>query len=173
EVGSNIKDYKKGDRVGVMPVIPCGNCYYCQNGKENVCANRTAIGYEFDGGFAEYIRIPETALQSENMVKLPDNVSFEQAVIAEPLACCINGIKKANVKFNDTVVVVGGGPIGQMHVQLAKIAGAKKVILSELHNHRREIALDIGADIVVNHEEQSLEDTVCKANNEYGEEGCI
>lgn len=168
EVGGNVSGFEVGNRVGVMPVIPCGKCYYCQNGRENVCANRTAIGYEFDGGFAEYVRIPAAALKTGNLVKIPDHVTFEQAVITEPLACCLNGNKKANVKMNDTVVVIGGGPIGLMHVQLAKIAGAKHVILSELIDHRREKAKEAGADIVVNPEKESLQDIVLGVTEQLG-----
>jgi len=168
EVGTEVSEFHVGDRVGVMPVIPCGKCYYCMNGKENVCQNRTAIGYEFDGGFAEYVRIPSTALKSGNLVKLPDHVSFEEAVVAEPLACCLNGQKKSNVKMGDVVVIVGGGPIGLMHVQLAKIAGAKKVILSEPIDHRREKALEAGADIAVNPMAESLEDIVLAETDGLG-----
>lgn len=168
EVGAEVSEFSVGDRVGVMPVIPCGKCYYCLNGKENVCQNRTAIGYEFDGGFAEYVRIPSTALKSGNLVKLPDHVSFEEAVVTEPLACCLNGQKKANVKMGDVVVVTGGGPIGLMHVQLAKIAGAKKVILSEPIDHRREKALEAGADIAVNPMSESLEDIVLSETDGLG-----
>ncbi|MGJ9384219.1 zinc-dependent dehydrogenase [Salipaludibacillus sp. CF4.18] len=168
EVGEKVEGYQVNDRVGIMPVISCKKCHYCLNGMENVCANRTAIGYEFDGGFAEYIRIPKAAVESENLVKLPDQVTFERAVISEPLACCINGQKKAKVKMGDTVVVIGGGPIGLMHVQLAKIAGAKRVILSELIEHRRERALEAGADIVINPLKESLEETVMTTTAKLG-----
>lgn len=160
EVGDKVKDFSVGDRVGVMPVIPCGKCYYCLNGRENVCANRTAIGYEFDGGFAEYVRIPNTALEAGNLVKIPDHIPFEQAVVTEPLACCLNGQRKANVKMGDVVVVIGGGPIGLMHVQLAKIAGAKSVILSEPIDHRREKGLIAGADYAIDSTKDSLENLV-------------
>jgi L-iditol 2-dehydrogenase len=168
EVGSQVKDFFEGDRVGVMPVIPCRKCYYCLNGRENVCANRTAIGYEYDGGFAEYVRIPSAALEAGNLVKIPDQLSFEQAVIAEPLACCINGQRKANVKMGDVVVVIGGGPIGLMHVQLSKIAGAKSVILSEPIGHRREKALLAGADFAINPEVESLQDLVLSETDGLG-----
>lgn len=160
EVGAQVKGFFEGERVGVMPVIPCRKCYYCLNGRENVCENRTAIGYEYDGGFAEYVKIPSTALEAGNLVKIPDHISFEQAVVTEPLACCINGQRKANVKMGDVVVVIGGGPIGLMHVQLAKIAGAKSVILSEPIDHRREKGLIAGADHAVNPVKESLEDIV-------------
>jgi L-iditol 2-dehydrogenase len=168
EVGAQVKDFFVGDRVGVMPVIPCRKCYYCLNGRENVCANRTAIGYEYDGGFAEYVRIPNVALEAGNLVKIPDHLSFEQAVIAEPLACCMNGQRKANVKMGDVVVIIGGGPIGLMHVQLAKIAGAKSVILSEPIGHRRKKALLAGADVAVNPEKESLFDIVLSKSDGLG-----
>ncbi|MDQ0254148.1 L-iditol 2-dehydrogenase [Evansella vedderi] len=168
EVGEKVEGFLLNDRVGVMPVISCKKCHYCLNGMENVCANRTAIGYEFDGGFAEYIRIPRTAVESGNLVKIPDHVTFEQAVITEPLACCLNGQKKANVKMNDTVVVIGGGPIGLMHVQLAKIAGAKQVILSEPIDHRRAKALEAGADLTVNPMTESLQEIVMNVTQQIG-----
>ncbi|MEH7416226.1 zinc-dependent dehydrogenase [Neobacillus drentensis] len=168
EAGSKVKGFFAGDRVGVMPVIPCRKCYYCLNGRENVCANRTAIGYEYDGGFAEYVRIPSSALEAGNLVKIPDHLTFEQAVITEPLACCINGQRKANVKMGDVVVVIGGGPIGLMHVQLAKIAGASTVILSEPIGHRREKALLAGADFAVNPDSESLEDIVLSETEGLG-----
>jgi len=168
EVGEKVEDYSVGDRVGIMPVIGCGKCHYCLNGRENVCANRTAIGYEFDGGFAEYVRIPSTAIKAGNVVKIPDHLSFEQAVIAEPLACCFNGQRKANVKVGDVVVIVGGGPIGLMHVQLSKIAGASTVILSEPIEHRREKGLEVGADLVIDPNEKSLKELVLKETNGLG-----
>jgi len=173
KVGSAVTEFAAGDRVGVMPVIPCNRCHYCLNGRENVCANRKAIGYEFDGGFAEYVRIPQIALQAGNLVKLPDHVSFEQAVIAEPLACCINGNRKANIRLNDVVVVIGGGPIGLMHVQLAKLSGASKVIVSELIEHRAERAIAAGADVVVNPEKESLRDVVMRETHQLGADAVI
>lgn len=168
KVGKNINEFDIGDRVGVIPVIPCGKCHYCLNGMENICANRVAIGYEFDGGFAEYLRIPKEAITSGNLVILSDDVTFEQAVVTEPLACCVNGQKKANIQMNDTVVVIGGGPIGLMHVQLSKIAGAKNVIVSEPVEHRREKAVIAGADYTVNPEEESLGRIVQQATNQLG-----
>jgi L-iditol 2-dehydrogenase len=168
ETGEHVKDFVLGDRVGIMPVIPCRKCHYCLNGRENVCANRTAIGYEYDGGFAEYVKIPGAAVEAGNLVKLPDNISFEQAVVTEPLACCLNGQRKANVQMGDVVVVVGGGPIGLMHVQLSKIAGAKSVILSEPIEHRREKAILAGADIAVDPEQESLHDIVLSETDGLG-----
>lgn len=173
QVGNNVMDFATGDRVGVIPVIPCRKCHYCLTDRENACANRTAIGYEFDGGFAEYVRIPATALEAGNLVKLSDNVKFEDAVVAEPLGCCINGNRKANIKLNDTVIVIGAGPIGLMHVQLAKLSGASTVIASDMIEHRLEKALQAGANIAVNSQNQSLYDVVMEATNGLGADAVI
>ncbi|MCF8568121.1 zinc-dependent dehydrogenase [Alicyclobacillus tolerans] len=173
QTGSNVSDFKKGDRVGVIPVIPCNKCTYCLNGRENACINRTAIGYEYDGGFAEFIRIPSRALKSGNLVKLPSSISFRQAVVAEPLACCINGSRKTGVKMNDLVVVIGAGPIGLMHVQLAKIAGAKRIIVSEIVESRRMKATEVGADIVVDPTLESLYDRVMTESDGEGADCAI
>ncbi|MBP1154134.1 MULTISPECIES: zinc-dependent dehydrogenase [unclassified Paenibacillus] len=173
QVGEAVSGFAVGDRVGVIPVIPCGKCLYCLSNRENACANRTAIGYEFDGGFAEYVRIPGTALAAGNLTKIPDHVTFEQAVIAEPLSCCINGNRKSNIQLNDTVVVVGAGPIGLMHVQLAKLSGASKIIVSELIEHRLDKALEAGATTVVNTSKESLYDVVMRETDGLGADAVI
>ncbi|PZE22787.1 zinc-dependent dehydrogenase [Paenibacillus xerothermodurans] len=173
QVGANVAGFAAGDRVGVIPVIPCGKCHYCLSNRENACANRTAIGYEFDGGFAEYVRIPGTALAAGNLVKIPAHVDFEQAVIAEPLACCINGNRKSNIQLNDTVVVIGAGPIGLMHVQLAKLSGASKIIVSELLEHRLDKALEAGATTVVHSGKESLYDVVMRETDGIGADAVI
>ncbi|RSL31450.1 threonine dehydrogenase [Salibacterium salarium] len=160
EIGEGVKNYEQGQRVGIIPIISCQHCDACLNGLENACENRQAIGYEFDGGFAEYVKIPSEAVEKGNLLNIPDHVDFSEAVITEPLACCINGLRKSNVKLNDTVVVIGAGPIGLMHVQLAKIAGAGKVYVSEIVDHRRQKAMDAGADGVVNPETESLQEKI-------------
>ena len=132
------------------------------------CMNRKAIGYEFDGGFEEYIRIPEIAIKSGNVVKLPEDVSFTAGALIEPLACCIRGLKNAGTGFNDTVLIVGAGPIGLMHMQLAKIAGAKEVIVSEPNEMRREVALELGADKVVDPTTEDLPQIISEATNGMG-----
>lgn len=167
EVGKKVLEFKPGDRIGIAPIVPCRKCLYCRIGLENVCANRQAIGYEFDGGFAEYVRIPAVALESGNVVHLPDSIDFEEAAILEPFACCINGQKKANVSAGDTVLVIGAGPIGLMHLMLAKARGARKVVSSELFEGRRRLAAKLGADRVVDPAVESLID-VAKKETEMG-----
>ena len=163
EVGKNVKGYAAGEKVAIANVIPCHSCNSCLTGRENACLNRKAIGYEFNGGFEEYILIPEICIKSGNVVKLPEHVSYEEGALIEPLSCCIRGLKNAGTGFNDTVLIVGAGPIGLMHLQLSKIVGAKTVIVSEPNAARREKALKLGADIVVDPATENLEEIV-KAN---------
>ncbi|BDG60158.1 zinc-dependent dehydrogenase [Caldinitratiruptor microaerophilus] len=160
EVGKGVQEFKAGDRVSVDPVIPCHHCAYCQNGMENVCANRTAIGYEFDGAFAEYVRIPATAVAGGHVYKIGDGIAWEQAALAEPLGCCINGQEHARIGLGDVVVILGAGPIGLMHLQLARAAGARQIIVSEPLAHRREMAVKLGADRAVDPHEEDLQAVV-------------
>lgn len=148
QVGDGVSQFKTGDRVCMDPVIPCRACAYCKTGRENVCLHRQAMGYEFDGAFAEYIRIPAIALTAGNVFMMPAQMSFESAALAEPLACCINGQRNAGVQVGDTVVILGAGPIGLMHAALARLSGARQVIVSEPNAARRQAAADRGVQHV-------------------------
>ena len=168
EVGKNVTGYAVGDKVAIANVIPCGHCPACLSGRENACMERKAIGYEFNGGFEEYILVPEVCIKSGNVVKLPEDVSFAAGACIEPLACCIRGLKNTGTGFNDTVLIIGAGPIGLMHLQLSKIAGAKKVIVSELDAGKRQIAKDLGAEVVVDSANEDLEKIVMAETNGEG-----
>lgn len=160
QVGSGVTGFETGDRLCMDPVIPCLACVYCKSGRENVCQHRQAMGYEFDGAFAEYIRIPSIALAAGNVFKMPAQMSFEAAALAEPLACCINGQRNAGVRLGDTVVVLGAGPIGLMHAALARLAGAAQVIVSEPNAARRQAAAEHGVDHICDPGRESVLDFV-------------
>lgn len=168
EVGKDVRGFAVGDKVAIANVIPCHSCKSCLNGRENACLNRKAIGYEFDGGFAEYVLIPEIAIASGNVIKLPEHVSCAEGALIEPLACCIRGLKNAGTGINDIVLVVGAGPIGLMHLQLSQIAGARKVIVSEPIASRREKALKLGADLVVDPIKENLHEIVMQETEGLG-----
>lgn len=155
KTGKNIKEIKEGDRVTVAPAIPCGQCYYCRRGWQSMCDNLKAIGYHFDGGFAQYMIVPELAIRNGCVNKIPDNVNFDQAALAEPLACVINGQQLSRVEMGDTVLILGAGPIGCLHAELAKNTGATKVILVDVVQQRLDMAKFTGA-ILVNSRETDI-----------------
>jgi L-iditol 2-dehydrogenase len=149
EVVEGDATFLPGQRVGVCPAIPCGRCAQCLRGRENLCPNAQAIGYQIDGAFAEYIRIPARAVELGNVHPLPDHIDTAEAALIEPLACVLNGQNKVALAQGDAVVILGSGPIGTLHVKLARLRGAAKVIVSEPNAGRRTAALAAGADVAI------------------------
>ena len=141
--------YAVGQAVCVCPQFACGHCEYCIRGAENLCRNMTAMGYEIDGAFAEYVRIPAFGVKSGNVFAVPKGLSFEEAALAEPLACVMNGQERVGIKMGDTVAVLGAGPIGILHIKLARLSGARMIIVSEPNPLRRDAALRVGADLAI------------------------
>ncbi len=121
EVGAQVAgDWKPGDRVQVIAAVPCGDCHECRKGWMAVCQNQTSVGYQYDGGFAEYMIVPRQVLKVDGMNRIPDGVGFDEASAAEPLACAINAQELLGIEPGDTVVVFGAGPIGCMHIRIAR-----------------------------------------------------
>jgi L-iditol 2-dehydrogenase len=144
-VGAGVTEFKVDDCVGVDPVYPCGRCAYCQAGRENVCQNRQAMGYEFDGAFAEYVRIPAVGVQRGNVFRLPEGVDWAQAALAEPLGCVLNGQENMGLQIGDSLVIIGSGPIGVLHLKTALISGVRQVLVVEPNPARRAAAEKLGA----------------------------
>lgn len=120
-VGAQVAgDWKPGDRVQVIAAVPCGDCHECRKGWMAVCQNQTSVGYQYDGGFAEYMIVPRQVLKVDGMNRIPDGVGFDEASAAEPLACAINAQELLGIEPGDTVVVFGAGPIGCMHIRIAR-----------------------------------------------------
>lgn len=155
EIGDDVKNIKIGDRVCVDPNIYCGNCHFCRKGQVHLCDQITAIGVTIDGGFAEYCIVPE-----KQAYKLPENVGYEEGALSEPIACCLHGIDQSEINPGDTVLIIGGGTIGLMMLQLAKITGATRLILSEPVKEKRELALKLGADVVLDPVREDFEQAI-------------
>jgi len=168
ETGSEIKRYKQGDRVTVAPAVPCGECFYCRRGIQGMCDNLTAIGYHYDGGFAEYMLIPSIAIKNDCVNILPDNLTFEEAALTEPLAAVMNCQEISTIKLGDTVVIMGAGPLGCFHADLAKTKGAGKVIMVEVSSSRLEQSKISGADIFINGSEENPVERVLEETNNRG-----
>lgn len=179
-VGEGVTTLAVGDRVGLCPVVSCGECAYCLTDKENLCGRRYTLGYATDGSFAEYMLIPALAVRRGNLFKLPAQVPLELAAILEPLGCCINGQHELGLHDIPTpgegsrprkLLIFGAGPIGLLHLLLAKAGDAPDarppsasggrggyeptwhVTLVEPRIHRREVALHLGAEAVCTPEE--------------------
>ncbi|GAB1513940.1 zinc-dependent dehydrogenase [Actinophytocola sp. KF-1] len=142
EVGSAVSGWAPGDRVQVIAAVPCGQCTECRDGRMQVCPNQTSVGYHYDGGFAEYLVVPRQVLAVDGLNRIPDGVDFAEASVAEPLACVLNGQELAKVGPGDDVVVVGAGPIGCLHVRLARARGANRVFLVELNRARLDMSAE-------------------------------
>lgn len=140
EVGSEVSGWQVGDRVQVIAAVPCGRCDECTRGRMTVCPNQTSMGYQYPGGFAEYMVVPKAVLDVDGLNRIPDNLSFAEASVAEPFACVLNGQELARVGEGDDVIVVGSGPIGCLHVRLARSRGARRVFLADLNRDRLEQA---------------------------------
>lgn len=143
QVGTGVTGWAPGDRVQVIAAIPCGKCPDCLAGHMTVCPSQVSMGYDFEGGFAEYMVVPREVLAVDGLNRIPENVSFAEASVAEPFACAINAQELVGVGEGDDVVVVGSGPIGCLHVQIARARGAKRVFLVELSRERLDMAADI------------------------------
>ncbi|MEW2355048.1 zinc-dependent dehydrogenase [Spirillospora sp. NPDC029432] len=134
--GAGVSGWAPGDRVQVIAAIPCGRCAECRRGRMTVCSAQESMGYHYDGGFAEYMIVPAKVLAVDGVNRIPKGVPFAEASVAEPLACVLNGQELARVGDGDDVVVFGSGPIGCLHVRVARARGAGRVFLVELNPER-------------------------------------
>lgn len=146
-VGHRVTGWAEGDRVSITPNVGCGRCPSCRRGLNNMCPDYDAFGITLDGGFAEYLRVPGFALG--NVFRLPPAVGFREAALVEPFSCCLRGQEAVRVGRDDVVVIVGAGPIGIFNVLLAKLAGARKVIVANRSTPRLDAAKAAGADVLV------------------------
>jgi L-iditol 2-dehydrogenase len=143
EVGSEVTSVKVGDRVQVIAAIPCGKCWACLAGKMTICPNQLSMGYQFPGGFAEFMIVPDEVIRVDGLNHIPDSVTYEEASVVEPLACVLNAQELVRVGAGDEVLVMGAGPIGCLHVRLARALGAKKVFLADINGSRLKLSADV------------------------------
>lgn len=144
EVGKGVKDFAKGERVFVTHHVPCNECWYCGKGKETVCDTLKKTNF-IPGGFAEFIRIPKINVE-KGTIKLPEGISFEEGSFIEPLGCVVRGQRIAGMRKESNVLVLGSGISGLLHIQLAKVLGARKVIATDVNEYRLNAAEKFGAD---------------------------
>jgi L-iditol 2-dehydrogenase len=142
DVGEGVSGWAEGDRVQVIAAIPDGTCEECRRGHLTVCENQLSMGYNFEGGFAEYMIVPREVLAVDGLNRIPEGIGFDEASVAEPFACVLNGQELARVGKGHDVVVIGAGPIGCLHVRLARARGAQRVFLVDLNAGRLKLSAD-------------------------------
>jgi L-iditol 2-dehydrogenase len=147
EVGEGTEGVRVGDRVFVSHHVPCGTCRYCTRGHETACETLHTTNYD-PGGFSEYVRVPRINVE-RGTYHLPPELSFEEATFIEPLGCVVRGQRLAGVGEEDTVLILGSGVSGLLHLQLAKLRGADTVLVSDVQDYRLEAAKRFGADFAL------------------------
>lgn len=171
EVGSSVAgDWKPGDRVQVIAAVPCGKCHECRKGWMAVCQNQTSVGYQYDGGFAEYMIVPREVLAVDGMNRIPDGVGFAEASAAEPFACAINAQEQLGIEPGDDVVIFGAGPIGCLHVRIARgVHRAGRIILVDINSERLKMSADaVQPDVVINASEVNIVEEILKLTGGRG-----
>jgi threonine dehydrogenase-like Zn-dependent dehydrogenase len=155
-------------RVALAPNMGCGRCDLCLRGETQLCPDYISFGVGLDGGFAEYMRLPRESIQQGNVVEIPHGLDFEAAALAEPLSCAYRGMMACRPGLGDVILIVGAGPIGLMHLQVARSLGAGTVIVSSHSEQRGREATRLGADVVINPRRESLIESVLAATGGRG-----
>jgi 2-desacetyl-2-hydroxyethyl bacteriochlorophyllide A dehydrogenase len=167
--GSQVKDFKEKDRVVAHPNGPCGECFFCRGGEENLCTNVfSVIRGPGQGSFADYI-----VVKAKQVYHLPETISLKDGALVEPTAVAVHCVDRAAIRPGETVVVMGGGTIGLLTMQIARLAGASLMILSEPVAFKRDVARETGADLVCDPTVEDLEAVVREATNGLGVDVCI
>ncbi|MUN28873.1 zinc-dependent dehydrogenase [Sulfuracidifex metallicus] len=168
---SRAEGYKKGERVFAHHHVPCYECYYCKKGSPTMCPYYRKTNIE-PGGFSEYFRVPAWNVERGGVLKLPDNVSFDEGSFIEPLATVVRGQRRVKIDEGDTVLVVGAGPMGLLHVMTAKRNKAKQVVISDVSDFRVEFASTI-ADYSLNSTKVKVQEEVRKLTDGRGADVAI
>lgn len=165
---SSLSCFKNSTRIQVSPGIVCNDCYCCCNGMTNHCKGIKIIGFSMDGGFSEYLAIPHKGVQSNIINLIPEELTFEEATLAEPLACCINAQENIGLKTGDSVLIIGAGPIGCLQAMLSLYNGASKVLIADYLPNRLLEAKQTNADRFINISKESIEEVVLEETDHKG-----
>jgi threonine dehydrogenase-like Zn-dependent dehydrogenase len=171
-IGDGVTNFAIGDRVAVYPIAVCGECYYCRQGRHNLCEAEFGLGHGIEGGFAEFVRLPKEIVDIGGVVKLTDDFSYEDAVFAEPLSCTLAAARTCRLKKDATVLIIGAGPMGLMHLKMAKWFGCK-VMIADLVDDRLSLAGKMGADHLINSGQDNLAEQVKTITDGRGADAVI
>ena len=147
KTGKKVKGFRTGDRVFVSHHVPCNKCKYCLRGHHTTCETLHTTNY-YPGGFSEYIQVPKINVE-QGTYKMPSTMGFDEGTFIEPLACVLRGQRLAEIRKEDTILIVGAGVSGQLHVRLAKLRGIKRIIVADINLHRLTLAEKSGAHLTL------------------------
>ena len=172
-VGEGVDDVAPGERVAVYPIVACGRCDFCRRGLRNRCGSRRTLGYDLDGGIAEYVRLPAPIVGQGQLMPVPDGVPAERAAMTEPTACVLNSLESCRFRAGAAVAIIGAGPMGLTHIILARALGAGAIVVAEPVASRRAVAEELGATVVCGGDAAEIRQTVSDATRGAGAEVVI
>ncbi len=172
-LGEGVDGFSIGQRVAVCPIIACGRCYYCLRGLRNRCLKRVTLGYEEDGGLAQYAVIPAAVVAIGHVLPVPEGLPSERAALMEPLACVLNSLETCRLQPGGSLVLLGAGPMGLLHLLLARTMGIATVIVSEMLEERREYARRFGASLILDPQTDDLTAAVLDATGGLGADAVV
>jgi len=160
--------WKNGDKLAIAPVVYCGKCEFCEKGIFELCNDYKELAQYWPGGFAEYMAIPEEALLRGTIREIPRGLDPVHATLVEPLSSCVNAQEKGNTGPGDTVAIIGAGPVGTLHLELARARGAKTVIVADIDDNRLDLMKSYNPDYLINPANTDLVEKVREITNGYG-----
>lgn len=173
EIGEGADGFQKGQRVALCPIIACGRCFYCLRGLRNRCPKRVTLGYEENGGLAQYLLVPTSIVSLGHVLAVPEGLPPEVATLTEPLACVLNSLEACRLSPGGSLLLLGAGPMGLLHLLLARALGTATVIVSELNRGRLEHAERLGASVAVNPQRDDLQRAVLETTDGLGVDAVV
>jgi len=167
ELGEGVEGFEIGDRVVFTHHVPCNNCYYCQRGEHSLCETLHNTKF-YPGGNAEYVRLPQINIEKGGLLRLPENISYEDGTFIEPLGCVVRGMRKLDIQPGDSVLVLGSGLSGLLNIKAAKTLGAGRIVATDISDYRLHAASAAGAETVVNALEEDAVAAAKAANDGRG-----
>ena len=172
-LGEGVDGFRTGQEVAVCPILACGACFFCRRGYRNRCPQRTTLGYDDDGGLAEYMLVPAALIRVGHVFPLPAGLTPSRATLTEPMACVLNSLETCRLAAGGSLVVVGAGPMGLLHVMLARQLGVATIIVAELMDERLAHARRWGADLCLNPERDDVTSQVLAATDGLGADAVV
>lgn len=160
EAGKKVSGYSRGMKVAVAPNVGCGKCRYCRTDRHHLCDDYDAFGITMNGGFAQYMKVKRKAIDQGDLVPFGDKTTYEEMCLAEPLACTYYSYRSVMTQPGDDVLIVGAGPMGVLHLQMERLAGAGKVMMADISSSRLKLVERYNPDLLIDSSKEDIIDTV-------------